>query len=377
MASKRHAAQSAAAAAAAVAVAGAAAACARLVHGRRAFARAADRSYRLRRDELVPDGIRRIARAQLEGAHEQLDGASERRLGEAVHETRKHLKRLRAVLRLTRDAIGERTYERENSAFGTAGRRLSEGRDAAVLVQTLEALCERFSGELAPTAATRLREQLERDHQRSLTAMTRDGADVRAALAEIDEARLRVPAWSFASDGFDALGPGMRRIYRRGRKRMRTACASPTTENLHEARKRVKDLWYAAQIMERAAPKRTKELAADAHGVAELLGDDHDLAVLREYVDRHARGFEDDGQRLALLGVIDRRRHELQRKALKRGRRLYERSPQRFVAKIERGWSKRAGERAQPKRARKRRTGWVRRASAVRRPWAALAARRR
>ena len=31
------------------------------------------------------------------------------------------------------------------------------------------------------------------------------------------------PTWIFARDGFDALSPGLRRIYRRGRKRMRAA----------------------------------------------------------------------------------------------------------------------------------------------------------
>ena len=356
MASKRQAAHPGAVAAAAVALAGAAAG-AKLVHGRRAAAAraTADRVYRLRRDELVADGIRRIVRGQLDsaheqldGAHEQLDGASERRLGEAVHETRKHLKRLRAVLRLTRGAIGEQAYERESSAFRTAGRRLSAGRDATVLVQTLEGLCERFAEELSPTASAGLREQLTEDHERSLTAMAQGGADIRGALAAIDEARLRAPGWSFATGGFGALGPGMRRIYRRGRRRMRKACSDPTTENLHEARKRVKDLWYAAQIMEPAAPKRMEKLASDAHRVADLLDDDHDLAVLRDYAEGHARCFEDDRERQALLAVIDARRRALQRKALKRGRRLYERSPKRFVTKIERGWVKRAGERPRP-----------------------------
>ncbi|MDQ3676049.1 MAG: CHAD domain-containing protein [Actinomycetota bacterium] len=349
MASKRPA-PSPGAAVAAVAVAGAAAAGAKLVRERIAPDRAGepDRVYRLRRDEFVPDGIRRIARGQLDDAHEQLDGASKRSLGEAVHETRKHLKRLRASLRLTRDALGKETYERENTAFRMAGRRLSAGRDAAVLVQTLDALRERFADELEPDATAALREQLEEEHGQALAAMREDGGHVGAALVKIDDARARIPAWTFESDGFDALAPGMKRIYRRGRKRMRAARSDPTPENLHEARKRVKDLWHTAQIMRPAAPKRMKRLGSDAHDVSNLLGDDHDLAVLREYVERQPRSFEDDDRRQALLAVIDRRRGALQRKALKRGRRLYKRSPKAFVAKIERGWRKRVGERPPP-----------------------------
>lgn len=331
------------AAAAAIAAAGAAAAGGKLVHDRQAAESAAepDRAYRLHRDEFVPDGIRRIARGQLDSAHDELSGASKRRLGAGVHEARKHFKRLRAALRLTRPAIGEETYDRENTAFRMAGRRLSAGRDAAVLVETLDALRDRFSQELSPESTDRLREALVAQRKQAITGLREGDDDIAAALAAVDDARARTPAWTFATDGFEALAPGMKRIYRRGRRRIRAAAAEPTTENLHEARKRVKDLWHATQVMRPAAPKRIKRLAADAHDVADLLGDDHDLAVLREYVERHPQHFDDADRRQALLAVIDRRRGSLQRRALKQGRRLYKRSPKRFMADLERGWRKR------------------------------------
>lgn len=348
MASKRNAPHPGIAAAAAVAVAGAAAAGGKLVHDRRTADRDGepDRAYRLHADEFVPDGLRRIARGQLDSAHEQLDGASKRRLGEAVHETRKHLKRLRASLRLSRASLGEETYDRENTAFRMAGRRLSAARDAKVLIETLDGLRTRFEAELAPGASDALRAQLVDDHDSALAAMRDNSGDTGATLTAIDDARARTPSWTFATEGFDALAPGLWRIYRRGRKRMDTARSDPTTENLHEARKRVKDLWHAAQILRPARPKRMKRLAADAHDVADLLGDDHDLAVLREYVERHPQCFEDDDRRQSLLAMIDRRRGVLQRKAFARGRRLYKRSPKRFVADIERDWRKRAAPRS-------------------------------
>ncbi len=84
-------------AAAAVAVAGAAAVGGKLAWDR--LSGASDdgfaRAYRLHDAEPVPDGIRRIARGQLESARGDLDGVSTRKLDEAVHETRKRLKRLR------------------------------------------------------------------------------------------------------------------------------------------------------------------------------------------------------------------------------------------------------------------------------------------
>jgi CHAD domain-containing protein len=123
---------------------------------------------------------------------------------------------------------------------------------------------------------------------------------------------------------------------------MRAAAADPTTENLHEWRKRTKDLWHALQILRPAAPERTRKLAKRAHALSDLLGSDHDLAVLRDYVEAHADCFPDDASRAALVALLDRRRRSLQRAALDLGRSVYGRRPKRFVRALERGWEKRA-----------------------------------
>jgi CHAD domain-containing protein len=306
-----------------------------------------ERRFRLRADETVPDGIRRVARGRLARGADDFAGVTEADLGEAVHSTRKHLKRVRATLRLSRDGIGEDTYQRENTHMRMIAGRLSGARDARVLLDTLAALEERFEDELPPNATVALRERLKDDHERELASLAEEGvADT--TLQALEEASARTAEWTFERDGFDALRPGLRRIYRRGRKRLRAACAEPSVENLHEYRKRVKDLWHAAQLVRPAHPKRMKRLSRRAHDVADLLGDDHDLSVLRDYIEVHPQLVEDAASRDALLAVLDRRRNVLRRRALKRGRRLYKRSPKRFVGSIERGWHKRAEKAAKP-----------------------------
>jgi CHAD domain-containing protein len=307
-----------------------------------------DRKYRLRVDEHLPDGIRRIARGQLLNAHEKLSGASQRQFGEAVHETRKRLKRLRASVRLARDGIGEETYERENAAFRMAGRRLSAGRDAHVLLETIDSLSERFADELPARVTAVLRARLEDERKHAEAAAQHDEAGTAAVIDELERGLTRTPAWTFDNDDFDALSPGLRRIYRRGRKRMRAARKDPSAENLHEWRKRVKDLWHATQIVRAAQPKRLKRVSRRAHKLADLLGDGHDLSMLRDYVETHPQCFENETSKQALIAVIDRRSKRLRDKALKRGRRLYKRPPKRFVRAIERGWAKRAPAGPQP-----------------------------
>ena len=110
---------------------------------------------------------------------------------------------------------------------------------------------------------------------------------------------------------------------------------NPSTENLHELRKRAKDVWYAGQILRPASPKLLAELSADAHELSDLIGEDHDLALLAESAAARPDRFSEEARLDDLLGLIERRRKQLRRKALKLSARLYRRKPRAVVRRIE------------------------------------------
>lgn len=294
---------------------------------RRAAETKRSRAYRLHPDEEAADGIRRIARGQLDLARDQLDGEAGGDLETAVHEGRKALKRLRALVRISRDALGDEAYRRENSTFRDTGRRLTDARDAAVMVQALDALAARYRDELDDDAFAGLREALASEAHAAAARLDRDEGDVHAARGALEAARRRVAGWPLPQDGGVAvLEPGFERVYRRGRKALKAARRERDTDSFHELRKRAKDLWHAAQVVRPAAPKEMKKLARRAHALSDALGDDHDLAVLRSAArERHATLAP--GELALLEGLIARRRKRLQSKALARGRRVYARRP--------------------------------------------------
>jgi CHAD domain-containing protein len=277
------------------------------------------RQFRLAKGEDTGDGIRRIAAGQLDNVADDLDVSDER----SVHDARKSFKRLRAVLRLSRDQLGDETRRRENEVFRDAGRELSGARDARVLVETLDKLDgEAFGG---------LRAALVADHERATNAADRpDEAAVRTA---VDGARGRVETWPLNGDGTGALASGLARIQKRGRRAYKAAEKDPSTEHLHDLRKRTKDLWHAAQILRPAAPKRMKQLSNDAHDLSDLLGDDHDLATLSEAADRHSATLTPD-ERAQLDAVIADHRAQLQKKALRSARKLYATKPRKLAKTI-------------------------------------------
>jgi CHAD domain-containing protein len=135
------------------------------------------------------------------------------------------------------------------------------------------------------------------------------------------------------------IGAGLKRVYRQGRKAFATSRAIPSPENLHEWRKQVKYLWHQLQVLEPLRPGAIgKRADRAARKLADHLGDDHDLSVLRTKVANMADEFPDTASCSALLALIDRYRTRLQDKAFALGRRLYEKEPGVFAARFGQYW---------------------------------------
>ena len=305
----------------------------------------AKRAFRLRIDERVSVDIARIATAQIDEVLDRLEGRTDEELGKAVHESRKSLKRLRAVARLARVEIGTKDYRRANATFRDAGRRLSGARDAQVLIQAFDALAERYPAELGAARLGEFRARLVGEYESLGGNITAGSALFVEIAGDLRKASARVEKWSFKHSGFRAVAPGLGTAYRDGRGAYRVALRDPTPEHLHDWRKRVKDLWYSVQLLEAAAPKRMDKLAGSAHKLSELLGDDHDLVVLGEHVERYRDAFPDEASAALLRGAAERRRMELQVRAFGMGDELYSKRPRAFVREVERGWRKHGGRR--------------------------------
>jgi CHAD domain-containing protein len=293
------------------------------------------RAYRFMPGQPVADEVRRVARGRIDHALDELRGDSESTREEAVHEARKDMKKLRALVRLVRGGIGDEVYRAENAAFRDIARHLAGVRDADVMLATLTDLEERF-GDL-PGVARRLRPALVA--HRFHTSAGAVGSGSTAAIAALVQARARVEDWPLEADGFDAFIEGVWRSYRKGRRDYEAAREEPTSESIHEWRKRAKDLWYHCLLLQEAWRPVMTALADEAHELSDRLGDDHDLAVLLEWAHEHASTL--NGSDPVLRGfdvIVESRRRELQEEAFDFGERLYADKPSVFVGHIEAWW---------------------------------------
>jgi CHAD domain-containing protein len=326
------------------------------------------RRFALLAQERTGEGLRRMALGQLDVAIEALEGHGGGSAEQRVHEARKALKRLRALLRLVRDELGEPAYARETAVVRAAGKRLAPARDADVLLNTLDDLIKRNPKKLGRRRGVqrlRARLQIERDGAAALALSESTGRS--GSLDELRALRLRVSDWELADPGgIEAVEPALRDVYASGRRRMRRArrAGAPGGRKLHEWRKRVKDLRYVAEMLKRSEPGTSKRLrdrvgatagkrgrkrasakrfigkvARRADDLGELLGEEHDLAVLAERVRAEAKatrasGAPGPGTRKTLLKAIARRRARLRRRVLRDGKRLYGERPKKFVRRL-------------------------------------------
>jgi CHAD domain-containing protein len=296
-------------------------------------------AFALKPNESLRKGIRRIARNEMEYAHKQVVGKPNGSRDEAVHEVRKCGKKLRALLRLVRPAIGNRNYQCENTAFRDAARPLTEVRDAKVLIETLDKLVKHFADQVRGQPFTTIRKQLMVHHREVRKHVLDDKQAFAAVTTAVREALERLNDWADIPDQWSAIGNGVQQVYKQARRAFKEVTSEATVTTLHEWRKQVKYLRYQLEILRTLWPEEIEPLAGQTAHLGELLGDDHDLAVLRQTLTDDPARFGDEKALEMLFALIDRRRKELQEEGMQLGSQLFQDSPKAFVRRLHSYWT--------------------------------------
>lgn len=254
-----------------------------------------------------------------------------------VHEARKTIKRMRAMARLLRRETGEREFARANGSLRQAGKRLASARDAEVRIATLRGLRARHPDELGDEPVQQLLARMEQDRA---SARDPDPDPELAVLADIAEMRRDLLRWNLLEHDREALRVGLQAIYRDGRRRYRRIKRSRgrNPERMHDWRKRVKSLYYALDMLGGKQVSATAKLTLRADRLGDVLGEEHDLWMFASFLGDEPQ--LDHQTRERMLGLIEHRRENLRKRALKLGSRLYACKPRRFAASAGRALSR-------------------------------------
>lgn len=287
-------------------------------------------SYRLRKTETIGSGLRRICRKQIENAIAVASG--EKKVADTpVHETRKHLKKARAALRLVRKEIGGGLFREQDHCLRDVGRLTSEIRDAEVRLQTVRELQNIAQRRSRRGAYPKLEAMLMMELENFLAAFAEWQSQ---AVPMLKRAHANAECWPLDHFGCEELRRAVQRSYKSARKALACAQSSPTTENFHRFRTRAKRLWYELRVLRPVNPIVLKNLTDDLDALGGLLGRAHDLSFLSDRLRREEPKDEWQREGHKLLAVIEVNQEDLQRGAAELAEHFFAERPRDFGKRL-------------------------------------------
>lgn len=256
--------------------------------------------------------------------------------GDAVHEARKSVKRLRALLTLIRPAIAADEYGTLQDQLKTLARSVSGLRDAQVMLITVTKLEAHDHAVTSGPVAAALHQHL---HDRHAAAGHHvDRTVVTSAKKAVKEIADGFKKLTFVAEGFPALALAMQENYRKARHAMSLAYEGSHDEPFHEWRKLVQRHWRQLQLVVEVWPKGIQPHIALARELSETLGDDHDLSVLANLVTEQGGALGGPKQVAAYVALCRKRQRALRDHAAVLGARLFAEKPSSFAGRIRIYW---------------------------------------
>lgn len=198
-----------------------------------------------------------------------------------THEVRKINKRMRGLFLLARPVLDGGEISRANRLVRDAAKRLSDARDAFVLVESCDKLSLHFAKRRAAASFEAVREALVRNHAVRI-ADPALATQAEAAAGDFREACRIVEDWNW-----DAMTPAIAfsaavSNYLLGIREYERSRTTRDPHDCHEWRKRAKYLSFHCLLFTYLDPAEIGERAKLAEELASWLGEHHDLAVLEE-----------------------------------------------------------------------------------------------
>lgn len=287
-------------------------------------------------DPAVPmsEAVRRAACAELDAAYAGLASPPDRHKG--VHDARKCLKRLRSLLLLIRPGLPDPLFLSLTDRVRTIARGLAPARDAHALLDAIDKLDGEIEvdGDGAPVQG--LRAWLHRRRQAAERSL--EGNMASDAVHALFALRPAMANLALYPDDFRPVTKGLRESYRDGRKAFTRALASGNDEDFHDWRTTLQHHWRHMQLLTPCWPSELSARAELSRGLSQILGDDHDIALIQQLVSAPTMMFGSPEDIAAFTKQCRRRQKELRLEARKRGTRLLTERSRPFANRIEAYW---------------------------------------
>jgi len=249
----------------------------------------------------------------------------------SVHGVRKEIKKVRSIFRLVRGEIGRGAFRKAVKGLRRAANRLAATRDARVTLKAFEKL-------VGPDGVRRypiIQKALQKNCRRETRRFREDGS-AELTIQILRKTNRRLARLKIEADGWLAIEPGLRQSYGSGRQAFKLARKQPSPENLHGWRKHIKYFCRHLQLLCPEWPEASRNHISELEQLSKLLGDDHDLYLLAQFVSEHCTSQTPEAKSLNQL--IGKCQDKLHIEILSLGSRLYAEPPAAVCTKLGKHW---------------------------------------
>jgi CHAD domain-containing protein len=287
----------------------------------------------LKSGQSVPNEIRRIVLQQLDRATSELTSIGDPESDEAIHDARRRVKKIRAIIRLVRPVLSKE--HRSDPALRQVSKLLAPVADGQGVIDTLNLMIKRYRRELPPKTAEAIRSDLIDRGRRIDTQASKEGVLEKAQMTLRAE-RQRVKKWKISAEGFRAVAPGLKASVRRARGAMVDAWLHPTAAHHHTWRRHVKNHWFHVRLLSARCGYRLQSYQRQLEALDGILGEYHNLVLLHEVLVSDTALARVEVARC--LSIVERYQRALRRNAHVLGIRVYSEKPRRFVRRVRELW---------------------------------------
>ena len=291
-------------------------------------------AFRLKQGASISNEVRRIVLKQLEAAISELHSVGDPQSDDAVHDARRRVKKIRAIIRLVRPVL-DKEYRTVDRDLSTVSRLLAPVADGRGIVETLKEIEHRYPASLPKRALAAARAGVLRNGARADRDAHARGI-LKIAAGTLRSERGRVKRWHIRGEGFGAIAPGLEESYRRARRMMLVTWSKPKPAHFHAWRRYVKDHWFHIRLLEGHCANHLVAYERRIEALDGILGEYHNVILLRDLLVTDGSLPRDESARC--LRVVSRYQRVLCRHAEILGARIYTERPRRFVRRVQHLW---------------------------------------
>ena len=172
-------------------------------------------SFELHHRKHIEDELTKLVRKQLRSAAHALTTSADSQLGSAVHESRKSVKKVRAVAAFLTQA-GAKLPRKDRKRLKSAARALSSVRDSSAIIDTFDRVRRRYPKQLSEHTYGILRRGLVAARDQREARAQRDGV-VGDVAARLEKTRKSARKWTSPSIKWSGMIAIVTASYRRSR----------------------------------------------------------------------------------------------------------------------------------------------------------------